>query len=309
MGIELIIVGLGLVAVLITNGSYKKLFTTKFNHSWALLIVAAGHLAVLFAPIEKSQYDTVGLGILLGSYVFLFGFCLANLDKFGMIFVMAGTICNALVIGLNKGMPVTTSGGFEVKESIKHQVAQSGDLLPWLGDILPINAISIAISVGDIFFALGILCVFVACSRKGKKVKSEAEQLDSADRQNAVEIMAEMQDVSSAIGHTTDEVPVVVVEDHHGTTATMVDERNDETVMIDLTHEEQVAMLEPTAREMPAQVEANEPKAKKKYKGTKPIKNKRTSRRWQRTHGLNALPSKEELGYDDGSMEIVDAAE
>jgi|GEM_PF-1679367 len=316
MGIELVIIAFALIAVLITNGSLKKLFTTHFSHVWALVFVLAGHLAILFAPIPESQNDTVGLGILLGTYVFLFGFCIANLDKFGMYFVLAGSICNALVIGLNKGMPVTTSGGFEVEETIKHQAATNNDLLPWLGDILPINAVSVAISVGDILIALGILSICVVSSRKDKKqdvTSSEASvipsEAETGVKESNEEIESALDEITSSIGTNTDEVPIVMIEDHHSSTTTIVDEEEEDDVVIDLTHEEQVAMLEESYSSSDDEGIQEMPKKMKAYKGTKRTSSPRSSRRWRKTHGLNALPSKEELGYDDTSMEIVEAAE
>jgi hypothetical protein len=66
----------------------------------------------------------------------------------------------------------------------------------------------------------------------------------------------------------------------------------DDDVMIDLTPQ-----TSKTEHEIPRMTKSQQ----------KPIKKK--NRKWSRTHGLAALPSKEELGYDETSMEIVDAAD
>ena len=170
MGIELVLLVFALGFVGITNGSYKKLFATKLNHWWALIPVLIGHLVIEFAPVNTNQFNSVGISVLLLTYVFLFGFLFANLNLRAMWISLIGLSSNALVIALNLGMPVTNSGGYKAAESIKHQPAKSSDLLGFLGDVIPINFVSIAISIGDIIFALGIFAVFYFASRKEKDV-------------------------------------------------------------------------------------------------------------------------------------------
>lgn len=220
MGIELLFLGVALALVGITRGSYKKLFSRKVNHWWALIPVLIGLIIIEFAPIKESQYDTIGISILLGTYVFLYGFLWANLNLKGMWIVLVGLTSNAMVIALNLGMPVTTSGDYKVVESIKHQPETSSDLLGFLGDIIPINFASIAISIGDIIFAFGICAVFIIASRKEVQHKEPEIEIDIREE------------------------PVL----------------------------------------------------------------SRKARKWRKKHGLNALPSKEELGFNEESMEVVEVA-
>lgn len=305
MGIELVFLAIALICVGLTRGSYKQLLSTRFNHWWTLLVAVAGQLVVAFAPIPKSQYDTTGLAILLATYVLLFGFCVANINIKGMWVVLTGLACNAIVIGLNKGMPVTNSGNYAVTESIKHQPASSSDLLPWLSDIFPINRLSIAISVGDIILGMGLIAVCFYASRK-----PEVDAEDIATMPDMIETDFENSDITQ-VAHSRSAYA------------------NDLEVVIDLTNEIQEPVYEPdepveaaieipeaetfAAKELPTMTtSARSPQSRKssteqKMKSEK-IKNTRRRKKWQKTHGLAALPSKEELGFDEESMEIVESA-
>ena len=101
MGIEAILLIFALAFVGITRGSYKNLFAIKMNHWWALVPVLIGHLAIEFVPIKQNQFDSVGISILLTTYVFLFGFLWANLNLKAMWIALLGASSNALVIALN----------------------------------------------------------------------------------------------------------------------------------------------------------------------------------------------------------------
>lgn len=319
MGIEAVFFAVALLAVAVSRGSYKKLLSTKIVHWWTLIPVLVGHLLISFAPIDKAQYDTIGLGLLLMTYIFLFGFCVANLDLKGMWIVLVGIACNAMVIGLNKGMPVTNSGGYVAKETIKHQPATSSDLLPWLSDIIPINFASIAISIGDIIFGVGLIVVCVFASRK-EKVSTELElntdEMIETDFEVAVIELAgeEADEVQDEIIVLSDEIQdaQVVLEDE---TVDVVEAEVAEVAEVDEPEVAEVAeVIEPARVEAPTVMmtssrgpggrkssEARTAKAEK-------LAHKRKHKKWQKTHGLAALPSKEELGFDEASMEIVEVA-
>lgn len=302
MGIESALLAIALLSVAVTRGSYRKLMSTKLNHWWTLAVVLVGHLVILFAPISKSLYDSVGLAILLGTYVFLFGFCAANLNIRGMWIVLTGSAMNAVVIGLNKGMPVSNSGGFVVKESIKHQASSSADLLPWLTDVIPLNFASIAISVGDIIFGIGLIVVCIGASRKEKPVElpntSEMIETDfeldlSEESGDIEEVEKHAIAVSSSGVIDLDEYELIVEPEVIEPAVSAADEqpRNAPAPM----------MRSSQGPGRPKSDEARTAKAEK-------IKERRRHKKWQKTHGLAALPSKEELGYDEESMEIVDIA-
>ena len=284
MGIELLFLGVALALVGITGGSYKKLFSTKVNHWWALIPVLIGLLVVEFAPIKESQYDTIGISILLGTYVFLYGFLWANLNLKGMWIVLVGLTSNAMVIALNLGMPVTTSGDYKVVESIKHQPETSSDLMGFLGDIIPINFASIAISIGDIIFALGICTVFVIASRKGKL---EVEE-------NETEVVAN--EASSDVKHKEIDIETEKIK---AEISEVKSELGNEVTTVEAVHEPAPAPKEKKKKlkEPDVVIDIRE----------EPVLS-RKARKWRKKHGLNALPSKEELGFNEESMEVVEVA-
>jgi len=270
MGIEIVLLVVALAFVGVTRGSYKNLFSTKINHWWALVPVLIGHLAIEFVPIDENQFDSVGISILLATYVFLFGFMWANLNLKGMWIALIGLSSNAIVIALNLGMPVTNSGDYSVIETIKHQPATDSDMLGFLGDQIPLNFASIAISVGDIIFAMGLLVVFYFASRR-TETKSQPE-------------------------------PSIENENN--------DNNENSQQMLDLTKEENIEEHAPMPA--PALQSSKAPKVrksdKKRIAKAEKLAQSRKHKRWQKSHGLAGLPSKEELGYDEESMEIVEVA-
>lgn len=309
MGIELIFITLSLGAVLLTRGSFTKLFRS-FSHVWILGLAIAGHLIIEFVPIKENQYDTVGLGILLFTYVMLFGFCCANLNLRGMWIVLTGIACNAFVIGLNKGMPVTTSGDFTVEESIKHQARTSIDLLPWLADVIPVNFLSMAISVGDIIFGIGVVYMMIAISRRDKT--QDAEDLIVLADKDDEEITMETVMTEAALSKKALSMSGVLDNDEY------IDIREDE-IKPDKSKEVTPAPMTVPAQDASSLPVATSPKIPKRStekiapavpgRAKERSRASRKSRKWHEKHGLSGLPSKEELGFDEGSMTVVDSAE
>ncbi len=289
MGIELVLLLVALAFVGITRGSYKSLFKTKINHAWALFPVLVGHLVIEFAPIKEKQFDSVGIAILLGTYVFLIGFLCANLNLKGMWIALLGVCSNALVIALNLGMPVTNSGDYTVIESIKHQPSSSTDILGFLGDQLPINFLSIAVSIGDIVFALGLITVCFFASRK-----SNTNDIDTTEEQIAIITQSSPVDT---------QIVLDITEPATMETAVSIDQKaQSELKPAPAPAPVQTPMLQSSQR--PGLRKSDEKRIAKAEKRAQSRKHKK----WQQKHGLAGLPSKEELGYDENSMEIVEVA-
>jgi hypothetical protein len=118
----------------------------------------------------------------MASYAFLLAFCFVNLRISMMWVIGVGIALNALVIGLNQGMPtrdheVTTRSGRTIKEPIertaKHRPESGNDLLPFLGDRLQVPApIDEVISIGDVVIGLGIILVCYQGSRARRRRSS-----------------------------------------------------------------------------------------------------------------------------------------
>jgi hypothetical protein len=121
--------------------------------------------------------DTVPLACLYLSFVLLIVFTVANIRVFGFPLILAGVLCNLLVIGANGGMPVSAHalvasdqgqflGDLENNPYPKHHLATEDDLLRFLGDVIPVpTPVAQAISLGDILTYGGVGMVIVGAMR------------------------------------------------------------------------------------------------------------------------------------------------
>lgn len=335
MGIELAIIGIALVLALVLKGSPKSILKTKLKHKWTLLVALAGHVFIELEPISESMFDTVGFGVLMLTYVMLLTFCIANFQIRPLIAIFIGLSSNAFVTALNGHMPVTTANGFNPKESIRYSAESSQDIIPELGSSIPINAIGTALSPGDLIFAFGMFMFFYSISRKKAPVSEEhhvdltnaslVQPADEVDEYNTMEVvmtdaaLAKNQVLASSIMDKDEYVDIRIDED--------LDRDEKEPQDEDLpSGSGNVAVLE---KEEPSESEndrelvdaasssaslrsSQKPQRSKNQADSADKLNRKRSRRarkkWQQTHGLNALPKPEELGFDEDSMTIVDAA-
>ena len=120
------------------------------------------------------------LAMLLGSFVLLSVFALANIQTAGFGLIAIGVAMNFLVIGANSGMPVSAqalvaSGQVDTVTDltndadsyVKHHLADEGDVVLFLGDVIALpSPISQAISLGDIFTYGGVAVVIVQGMRR-----------------------------------------------------------------------------------------------------------------------------------------------
>jgi hypothetical protein len=104
--------------------------------------------------------------MLLG-YACLLGFAASNRSLVGIGVVAVGLAANALVIGINGGMPVRASavidahiadpeGLSRVNYGHRHHLESSGDKLTFLGDIIPLQPLHAVVSFGDLILAFGV---------------------------------------------------------------------------------------------------------------------------------------------------------
>ncbi|HEY4397023.1 MAG TPA: DUF5317 domain-containing protein [Acidimicrobiia bacterium] len=174
-----IVGGLALVVVLCTRGSFSRLFQLPIQSLWLVVVALAIQLLLAFVDIPAARLDDLGFGLVMTSYAFLLAFCFVNLRISMMWLIGLGIALNALVIGLNQGMPtadheVTTRSGRTIEEPIertaKHRPESDDDLLPFLGDRLRVPApVDELISIGDVVIGLGIILVCYQGSRPRRR--------------------------------------------------------------------------------------------------------------------------------------------
>lgn len=323
MGIELFFICLALILVPLTNGSLKKLFTTKFKSKWTLLGVIAGHLAIEYANIPKARYDDLGFGILIATYVLLIGFVVSNFSIKGIWLAFIGLCCNAAVIALNLGMPVKASSQYLPVETIKHQSATTHDLLTPLSDIVIINRLNISISVGDIIFGAGLILMCFLLSRRDKNADEfdivEIVDENFVDREELLVEDFDDDDEDVEIIFAEEPVAAMPATTLQNDLEFMDQARSLERSSAPYEHSEDIEyiVVDPVEAEVkpePVFIRSNLDlnnehdletikSESKKYRGSS---NKKSAKK---KTGMQGLPSKEELGFEEESMEIVSAAE
>jgi hypothetical protein len=166
--------------------------------------------------IPSDRFDDLGYGLVMASYAFLLAFCFVNL-RISMMWVIAlGIGLNALVIGLNQGMPTrdreaTTRSGRTIEEPIertaKHRPESDDDLLPFLGDRLEVpEPVGEVVSFGDVVIAIGVVSLCYRGSRVRRRATGRAERMARIAERLREREQAEAQ-AAPAAGEEPAEVP------------------------------------------------------------------------------------------------------
>jgi hypothetical protein len=160
-----------LLVVLVTRGHFSALTGLRFSGTPILLVGLAIQAALEYIQVPKREITTLGYGLLMCSYVLILAFCITNLSLRGFGVIAFGVALNALVIGLNLGMPTKPIGNdahgnrvFKpVEQTVKHRQSRGDDLLGFLGDrILFPKPFDTIVSFGDLIIAVGVceLCYY-----------------------------------------------------------------------------------------------------------------------------------------------------
>src|ERR1700753_2860434 len=124
----------------LTRGSYQRLLRTEIHWGWLLTGGLAIQILLEYYTLPRADWHNVGFGLLVASYVLILAFCARNLVLRGMGIVLIGIACNALVIGLNQGMPVKLPAEWRneswAQATVKHHPQQPGEKLLILTDII-----------------------------------------------------------------------------------------------------------------------------------------------------------------------------
>ncbi|MCA9298390.1 MAG: DUF5317 domain-containing protein [Phycisphaerales bacterium] len=192
MWLFILTLGIAALIVLVTRGSWTRLFHLPIKGSLLFFAGLFIQIALEFVDFAPNRIETTGYALLMLSYVFLLAFCLVNLPLRGMGVIAIGIALNVIVIGLNQGMP-TRAVGLDaegnrihkpIEQSVKHRPASDDDLVGFLGDeILLPEPFDALISIGDIVLAIGIceLAYFGSRTRR----RRPRQRLDSAPRRSS----------------------------------------------------------------------------------------------------------------------------
>ena len=168
-----IALAIALLIPLLTRGSYARLLAIRWH--WAALLFAglAIQIVLEYYTLPRAYWHDWGYGLLVASYVLILGFCFRNLVLRGMGVVIIGISCNALVIGLNQGMPVKIPPEWRTEvwaqSTVKHHPQQPDDRLRFLSDIIVLKEpFDTVLSFGDMILAVGLCDVAFWASRRPK---------------------------------------------------------------------------------------------------------------------------------------------
>jgi Family of unknown function (DUF5317) len=173
----ILLVGAILLAVVIgylAGGRLRNLESLTLR-AWPLALVG---LSLQLIPLPRSATPTLGALLLLASFATLVVFAFLNLRVTGMPIVVIGLLLNALVIGVNQGMPVTRSAlvrsgqgellRYLVKNGgAKHHLADRDDELLFLADSIPLaRPVGQVVSIGDLMVYGGLVLAIASAMRR-----------------------------------------------------------------------------------------------------------------------------------------------
>ncbi len=162
-----VVLFLALVVAVFRGGRLVNLGDIELKAWWLLFIALGLQIGTNWLPNDGSV-DSVGLGMVLASFLLLLALVWTNRKKPGMWIAGLGVMMNFMVIALNGGMPVLSeaawvASGFTVVEpdltaSFKHVLLDETSRLTFFADVIPLRLVGIGevISLGDIFLALGL---------------------------------------------------------------------------------------------------------------------------------------------------------
>lgn len=169
MAFLILVLALCAATVFITLGSWSRLVRTPLHARWLLVPVVAIPIVLRVVELPTDRIGTLGFGLYLAAYGLLLVFCLLNLSVRGMVVVAVGVALNALVLGLNHGMPTIAVDGVPVERTALHSPRESTDLLPWLGDVIVVPVTRETLSFGDLIIGVGLVNVVFWASRPRRR--------------------------------------------------------------------------------------------------------------------------------------------
>jgi hypothetical protein len=138
------------------TGGHPRYLGQHHVRAWWLLL--AGVLLEFAAARLDLGGPGTGTAVVVLGYVSLLAFAAVNRSLVGMGVVAVGLAANALVIGINGGMPVRPAAvaAARVDYGRLHHAEGPGDHLSWLGDVIPARRLHLVVSFGDLILAVGV---------------------------------------------------------------------------------------------------------------------------------------------------------
>ena len=161
-----VVMSVAVIVALVRGGRLTNLAEIRLKYWWLLPLSFALQVGTQLLP-NRPWSDSVGVAMVLASYVPLIGLVFGNRDRSGMWLAGIGVLLNFTVILLNGGMPVLTeaavvASGFsptpQLADSYKHIALDESSRLHFLADVIPIRILGrgTVLSLGDVFLAVGL---------------------------------------------------------------------------------------------------------------------------------------------------------
>jgi hypothetical protein len=175
---------LGVVLGFATGGRPRNITLRPLRGVGAL----GGAVVLQALPALLDLSPTAGLACVLGSYVLLVAFALANIRLIGMPVALVGLLLNVLVIGINGGMPVrgdailaidrdrTPAQLRQIEYGAKRHLEDGNDELTFLGDVVPVVPLRQVLSFGDLILAVGLANVVFRLLRPPGPIRPRARR-------------------------------------------------------------------------------------------------------------------------------------
>ncbi len=173
------VTGLALVAgavIGLATGGRLRFLGRHHLRAWWLVMVGFG----LQLATDHLKVAGLGTAMVLAGAAALLAFAALNPTLVGIGVVAVGVAANALVIGLNDGMPVrpksvvaahiaTRDEEPTLDYGFRHHAEGPSDQLRVLGDIIPLPQFHEVVSFGDLILALGVAATIAHLLRPGAR--------------------------------------------------------------------------------------------------------------------------------------------
>lgn len=174
------------IAIGYARGGRLKALADAHVHWWPVLVTA---IVVQVAAVLTD--GDLGRYLLLASFGLIIVFTARNLTRAGMGVVLLGVAANALVIGVNDGMPVREEAvirsGLADSDEIddfdfnsKWHLETEDDQLTFLGDIIPVPGAREVLSFGDLIMAVGVADVIVHLMRPARALRRREQEASAS---------------------------------------------------------------------------------------------------------------------------------
>jgi hypothetical protein len=183
LAILAVVLGLGIGVA--TGGKIRRVGEIHLRW-WGLALAGLGLQLVPVPSMEASADRWIAAGLYALSYVVLFVFVMLNARRPGFALLGVGFALNALVIGINGGMPVSEHAlrslagdradaavaRLESLGGLRHHLATDDDLLRPIGDVIPIpGPVSGVFSIGDLLALIGATWVIAAATHGERRAE------------------------------------------------------------------------------------------------------------------------------------------